>query len=44
MLGEQDNSLPSGGFPFESLTAKSAASGAANSGNPEGEAGYRRIA
>ena len=26
--GEQDNSLPSGGFPFESLTAKSAASGA----------------
>ncbi len=28
LAGEQDNSLPSGGFPFESLTAKSAASGA----------------
>src|SRR6266481_9821923 len=26
--GEQDNSLPSAGFPFETLTAKTAASGA----------------
>src|SRR3981081_1489571 len=28
LAGQQDNSLPSGGFPFETLTAKSAASGA----------------
>jgi hypothetical protein len=28
LAGEQDNSLPSAGFPFEKLTAKSAASGA----------------